>query len=236
MNILVVDDEDIICSGMVKMVQSIRPTSTVTGFTEAAEAIEYLRCFPCDVVFLDIQMQGINGLELARTIKLLQPKCNIVFVTAYSEYQGEAWKMHVSGYVLKPVTKERLAEELEELRIPVQAQKAFYVRTFGHFEVFENGNPVMFQYSKTKEMFAYLIDRRGAMVTNRELIGVLWGDEEIRENYFKRLRQDLLDTLRRIGRESILIRQRGSLGLDALQIPCDYYACSIENRSSSLQE
>ena len=90
MNILIVDDEEIICSGMVKMVRSIRPTATGTGFTEASEAVEYLRGSSCDLVFLDIQMPGTDGLELARTIKFLQPRCNIVFVTAYSEYQGEA--------------------------------------------------------------------------------------------------------------------------------------------------
>ena len=223
MNIVIVDDEQIICAGMVKLLQSIRPKAAVRGFTEAAEAVEYLRTENCDVVFLDIQMPDINGIELAREIKLLQPRCNIVFVTAYSEYQGVAWQMHVSGYVLKPVTRERLAEELENLRIPVTENEKFFVRAFGNFEIFQNGIPLKFQYTKTKELFAYLIDRRGAMVSNRELISVLWGDDEIRENYFKRLRQDLLDKLREIGMESILIRQWGSLGLDAAQISCDYY-------------
>ena len=224
MNIVIVDDEQIICSGIVKMVQGLRPAANVRGFTDAAEALEYLRSEPADVVFLDIQMPDINGLDLARRIKLLQPHCNVVFVTAYSEYAGEAWELHASGYVLKPVTRERLAEELDELRIQVPENEAFAVRTFGNFEVFHNGVPVKFLYTKTKELFAYLIDRRGAMVSNRELISVLWGNDEIRDNYFKRLRQDLLETLREIGQESILIRHRGSLGLDAANIHCDYYA------------
>ena len=224
MNIVIVDDEQIICAGMVKMVQDIRPNASVSGFTEAAEALEHLRSVPCDVIFLDIQMPEINGIEFARQIKLLQPRCNVVFVTAYSEYQGEAWKMHASGYVLKPVTRERLAEELKELRIPVPEVEKLFVRTFGNFEVFHNGIPIKFQYNKTKELFAYLIDRRGSVVTNRELISVLWGDDEIRENYYKRLRQDLLDTLRGIGQESILVRQWGGLGVNPAKIPCDYYS------------
>ena len=119
MNIVIVDDEQIICAGMVKMVQSIQPKADVRGFTEATEALEYLRSSTCDVVFLDIQMPDINGLDFARRIKRMQPRCNVVFVTAYSEYAGEAWKVHASGYVLKPVTRERLAEEMKELRIPV---------------------------------------------------------------------------------------------------------------------
>lgn len=64
------------------------------------------------MAFLDIDMRGTNGMELAKRLKENQPKINIIFVTGYSEYMGDAFSIHASGYVLKPPTKEKIELEI----------------------------------------------------------------------------------------------------------------------------
>ena len=77
----------------------------------------------CDVAFLDIHMRGMTGVQVAKKLKEINPKLNIIFVTGFSEYKGEAMDMKASGYIMKPVTKEEVAQELEELRFPIVPKK-----------------------------------------------------------------------------------------------------------------
>ena len=93
--------------------------------------------------------------------------------------------------MLKPIRAEALLEELGDLRHPVQrGDDLLHVRTFGDIEVFFHDQPLIFRYQKTKEMLAYLIDRRGAMVESDTLITILWGGETDRSNYFKQIGKD----------------------------------------------
>lgn len=224
MEIIIVDDEDIILSGEQKLVQKCVPNARVQAFRSPEEALEYLRRIPVDVVFLDIEMPGYDGVTLAKKMKLIRPRVNIIFATAYRDYYEAAMSLRVSGYLLKPLKETEVLEELENLRFPLNpTNSGLFVRTFGSFEVFYDGRPLLFRYQKTKELFAYLIDRRGSMVSRDELITILWGGETERDSYYKQIQKDLSDTLCSIGKGDILIKQRGSVGVLANLINCDYY-------------
>ena len=135
MNILAVDDEKIALEGLIQSIQKVVPDAEVAGFRRGDLAMEYASKNPVDVAFLDIEMRGENGLELAKKIKEIYPNRNIVFTTGYSEYAGEAFGMHASGYVMKPVTPEKIEKELGELRHPVETSKnRVSCRTFGNFD------------------------------------------------------------------------------------------------------
>ena len=97
-------------------VQEACPTAQVSKFQSAQEALRFLENNQCDVAFLDIHMRGCDGLTLAKKLKDLNPRCNIIFVTGYSEYAAEALSMHASGYIIKPVGAEAVQTELEDLR------------------------------------------------------------------------------------------------------------------------
>ena len=224
MQVIVVDDEPIILRGETALVQKVLPQADVNSFSSPKEAMQFARSNRVDIALLDIRMNGGSGVELGRSLKWLQPEVNIIFCTAFDDYYADALQMHASGYLLKPLQEDRLLEELQDLRHPIAAvEDRLFARAFGDFEVFYNDKPLLFRYQKTKELFAYLIDRRGAMVTSEALITVLWGGETDRSNFFKQVRKDLNDTLAEIGYEDILLRRRGSLGLLTDRIDCDYY-------------
>ncbi len=221
---LVAEDEPIILKGEMDVLRSCVPQADVHGFTEPEQVLTFIKQEPADVVFLDIRMPGCSGLELAREIKALCPRTNIIFVTAYDDYYKEALELHVSGYILKPMTAEDVTVELAELRYPkTPDQTGLFVRAFGDFEAFYNGVPLHFRYQKTRELFAYLIDRCGAVVTAGEIIAILWEGQTDKKEYYKQVRKDLIDTLKETGCEDILFIRRGGIGIITEKIRCDYY-------------
>lgn len=169
-------------------------------------------------------MPSIDGVTLAKKIKLLQPRANIIFATGYAEYMPDAFLLNVSGYLLKPVTTKSVREQLDILRFPVQAQatKALRLQCFGNFEAFLSNRPIHFSHSKTKEVLAYLTFRRGAVCTNNEIMAAIWEDES-HASYFRDLRNDLVNTLNMNGCGNTLEISRGKMALIAEKVDCDYY-------------
>ena len=185
MTILAVDDEKPSLAAIVEELKQLFAEAQVLGFRKPTEALAAVQEQPCEIAFLDIEMKEMDGITLAKRIKRLYPQTNIIFTTGYSEYSGEAFSLHASGYLMKPIFPEMIREELENLRHPVkmESSKKLQASTFGNFEVYANGEPMTFHYSKTKELLAYLIDREGAVCTNKELMSVLWESDEPHLSY-----------------------------------------------------
>jgi len=224
LTIIIVDDERIILEGELRTARSCLPDAEIHGFGKSAEALVFCEKETVDVALLDIEMQDMNGITLADRIKDIQPRCNIIFMTAYSSYSLQAIRSHASGYMLKPMSEKQLLAEIADLRYPVESEeKRLTVRAFGDFEVFFDGKPLAFKYQKTKELFALLIDRRGALVSGADLMSVLWENDENKLSYIKQLRRDLKLTLDRVGCSDVIIKARGSMGVITAKISCDYY-------------
>ena len=184
-----------------------------------------------DIVWLDIEMPGMNGLELAAEIKTVLPDTNIVFVTGYSDYAVDAFGMHVSGYVLKPVTKDRLLDEIANLRIPLKDEpddkNRLRVQCFGNFEVFGRDGIVKFGRSLSKEAFAYLIDRRGAGCTVAEICAILWEDRTADKGLKSQCRVvmgALKKDLEQVGAGNVIVKNWNTWGIDTNKVECDYYS------------
>ena len=145
MHILATDDEQSALNILIGAIQEAVPLATVHGFRSPLEALEFMKETPCEVAFLDIQMREMSGIVLARKLKELYPKLNIIFVTGYSQYANEAFALHASGYVYKPVTADKIVVEMENLRTPVKwKEKGICVNTFGNFEVIVNADHLYF--------------------------------------------------------------------------------------------
>lgn len=227
MNIIAVDDERLALESLLNAIQKAVPDGVLHGFRSPEKALEYMKAASCDVAFLDIEMRGMNGIELAKKMKLLNPRINVIFTTGYSDYTGEAFSIHASGYVMKPVTAEKIEEEIQELRHPIQMQskKRVRIQTFGNFEVFVDEQPIKFQYNRTRELLAYLVDRNGSMCSNAELIDVLWeyDDSGDHNSYLKAIKSDLFSVFEKLECEDVLVRQRGKIGIQTEKVDCDYF-------------
>jgi two-component SAPR family response regulator len=223
MKILAVDDEIIALEGLVKSIKEADSSAQVFSFRFADEAIKFMEKNICDVAFLDIEMYGINGVNLANELIKINPNVNIVFSTGYGNYRDVAFDMHASGYILKPITPEKVKKELLNLRKPVKEAYKLQISVFGNFEVYFDGNPLKFKYSKSKELLAYLVDRNGALCTVSELIAVLFEEDEGHQTYFKSIRKDLIDTLTQVGCVDAIVIQHGKLGINKENVYCSYF-------------
>lgn len=94
------------------------PNAIITGFTKPSEAIEFARANRIVLAFLDIELGKTNGLDLCRTLLALNPRTNVIFLTAYVEYSFDAWSTGASGFTLKPITPESVRAQLKNLRYP----------------------------------------------------------------------------------------------------------------------
>lgn len=233
MRIIAVDDEKIALESLSSAIKAIVTEDDVVSFRYPEDALEYAKENHCDIAFLDVEMAGISGIDLASELKKYNSEINIVFCTGYGNYRDAAFDLHASGYLMKPITPEKVKRELENLRRPIFEKKRLKVQTFGNFEVYMDGKPVAFKYRRTKELFAYLIDRAGAMCTVGEIIGILFEDEGGREDYFQKLRRDLLSSLEELGCASVIVHKRGMLGVVVSEIQCDYYDCLSHKKDFS---
>ena len=229
MRILCVDDEPLMLRMLEKAVRGAKPDADITAYRKQTELLEDAKQNGCDVAFLDIHMRGMNGVELAKALKAINPKMNIIFVTGFSEYKGDAMDMKASGYIMKPVTAEDVKAELEDLRFPIvpKSNVLLRVQCFGNFDVFKpNGERVHFERSRAKENFDYLVHKQGSACTTRELAAVLFEDEPYDKkqlNYMQQLFFQLFKSLRAVGAESAVIKDYNSLSVNTDVLDCDYY-------------
>jgi two-component SAPR family response regulator len=228
MNILAIDDNVLALEELVSSIKEACPDDEIHSFSKPSELLDYAKENVCDIAFLDIEMWGMNGIELAQNLKEIHGKINIVFVTGYSKYALDSYTVKASDYVMKPVTKEAVKEALENLRCPLKTEpdKRVRVQTFGNFEVFIDENPVLFTRSKTKELFAYLVSRKGALCSNNEIAAVIWEnkkDTPSLQSHFRILVADLIKTLKFFNVENIIIRKWKQLAVVPGKISCDFY-------------
>lgn len=233
MTVIVVDDEPMALRNLEMKLDSIEYVNKAVCFASGEEALDWLAGHPADAALLDVNMRRMDGLTCAKRLKELQPDCAVVFVTGYSEYAVEAFALRASGFLVKPASVESVRRELDYIRqrMPLpqplpQAPQRLRVQCFGNFEVFCDGEPVRFARSKTKELLAYLVDRRGAAVAGGELCAVLWEDKPDTLGVHSMLRAliaDLRHSLQDVQAENVLMRSRNSIAVLPEAIDCDFY-------------
>ncbi len=225
---LTVDDRQLIVIMIQNILQHLDPGGTHLGANRGEDALKLADENPIDVAFLDIQMPGMSGLELAKKLQERYPLVNIVFITGYKDYMESAFELYASSYIVKPVTSEAIQGALSHLRYRREEihGKPITVSCFGSFEVFYDGKPMRFSRSKTKELFAYLVDQHGTTCTNDMIMGNLWPDKPITDTNKSMLRtliSDLRSSFEAIGEPDIIIRNKNGIAVDVSRIDCDYY-------------
>ena len=233
MKIICIDDEPLILNMTAALCRELPAEPEVCSFANAKDALHWLENHTADIALLDINLPDMNGIELAARMREADPALSIIFLTGYSEFAVDAFRLHASGYLLKPVNKQRLKEEIDlamqrhaEQNASPEKGARVSARTFGEFDLYANGTVVSFPRSKAKELLAYLIDRQGGSITRATAFAVLWEDGVYDRSMQKQLDvviRSLRATLKNVGAEDILEMKQGALRICTEKLDCDLY-------------
>ena len=225
MKAIAVDDEIYMLENLQEAVSVSSDIETVEAFFSCSAALAYATENPIDIAFLDINMRGIGGLGLAEKLLELQPNCKIVFCTGHEEYAVSAFQLHVSGYLMKPITPEAVQKEIDHIKGVKATEKLLTIRCFGNFEVFHNGEVLPFKRKKAKELLAVLIDRNGSGMTAKQICVILFPadtDDTKNSAYLRQLVLDLKNTLKTIRAEDVFKHDTPYYRVDTNLVRCDY--------------
>ena len=221
MKTITVDDNHGILDLMRYILRQIDPDG-VHYFADAAETgLSLIESEGIRIVFLDIEMPGMSGEEVAQDLLNKYGMIDIIFITGHEEYALSAHKLHCCAFVTKPFGEEDIAEALKWLRLPVRNAPMLKACCREHFALYANGQPLQFKKERTTELFAYLLYKNGADTTNAELIEALWGEESDKQDLLRKYIKDMRDCLAEIGAEELLSKKRGSICLNRDDIEVD---------------
>ena len=222
---IAVDDEILMLGALVKAISASPDIKEVAKFSDCEEALAFVWKHPVDIAFLDINMRGMGGLALAERILAARPNCKIVFCTGYEEYAIHAFKLHASGYLMKPISAEDVQAEINNIKGVKEKQKLLKVKCFGNFEAYAKDEKLVFKRAKTKELFAYLVDRKGAGMTAKEICVALFPEDtdDVKNSaYLRQLVLDMKSTLKAVGAENVFRHEKPYYRIDTSLIDCDY--------------
>ena len=228
MKAICVDDERILAEDIARMCNELDGIDEVKSFVRSDDALVWVENNHVDLALLDIDMPGMNGIDLAAAIKEKQPDAAIIFLTAYSQYALDAFSVHASGYLMKPITKQALESEVSYALSKKKSHLAGHIviRTFDHFDVYVDDAPISFRLAKSKEILAYLVDKQGNGVTRADLFAAVWEDRPYDRKMQKQLDvyiRSLRQTLEDHHISEIMEMKRGILRVRPDSFVCDLY-------------
>ena len=118
-HIIIVDDNKVILSDSLAVLDEVMPSATIRGFIWPQQAIEYARANQVALAVLDIELGTASGFELCQTLLDISPRTNVIFLTAYPDYSLSAWDSNACGFIVKPLTPEKVYRQLAKLRYPI---------------------------------------------------------------------------------------------------------------------
>ena len=221
---IAVDDEALMLGALVAALEASPDITEIAKFSDCEAALNFAKNTHVDIAFLDINMRGMGGLALAESILAARPDCKIVFCTGYEEYAIPAFRLHASGYLMKPISAEDVQGEIDNIKGIYKKERLLTVKCFGNFEVYVKNEALVFKRLKTKELFAFLVDRNGAGMTAKQICAVLFPDDtDDTKNsaYLRQLVMDLKNTLKSVGAEAVLCHETPCYRVDTNLIKCD---------------
>ncbi|MBD8028591.1 response regulator [Ureibacillus sp. Re31] len=188
---ILADDEPLSIELMKKRLTDM-DVEIIGAYTDAYSLISDLKNISFNTAFLDIQMPGISGMDLAALIHEENPAVQIVFVTAHRDYAIQAFELETTDYLLKPVLKERLHKTIdrikERLKEEHQSESMNYsdlpsleIRCFKQFSLSFNGEPILWKSAKIKELFAFFLMHLDTPIHRDLLIDKLWQDHDYKK-------------------------------------------------------
>ncbi|MGG1518707.1 response regulator [Paenibacillus oryzisoli] len=161
---LLIDDERLALLQLDKMLKELTSLTVTAAYTDPAEALQAARLSQPDIVFLDIHMPEINGMQVADELLQTCPSAKIIFMTAYDVYAIEAFEFNQLDYVLKPLQRSRLIQTVQ--RVEERNNRA-------SCELAPLPD-IPWRTTQAQELFAYLLHHRNCLVSKERLADTFW--------------------------------------------------------------
>jgi two-component system LytT family response regulator len=182
---IIIDDERHAIREIEHFLEEYPEIEVAATYTDPLKALEELKVRNPQLVFLDINMPGMQGMDVGARILDAFPEMKIVFVTAYEQYAIEAFDLNAIDYILKPIQRARFEKTMRKIskgitKDVVSSVKRLVIKSFGMFRIgWENELPIKWRTEKTKELFAYLLMHAGLELSRDLIIDALWGDTDV---------------------------------------------------------
>lgn len=236
MRIIYVDDERPAIENFKFTVADFNDVESLNCFQSGEEAIDYAKNNKVDAAFLDMEMPGIHGLDLARELQKINDKTRIVFVTAYGEFALEAFGVDAVGYVLKPYSAADIRKQLSKCSYRALPSHRVVIETMPNLNVTVDGITLRIPSAKSREMLAFLIDcgERGFSVG--ECIAKLWPERPADSSTLSLCRMTwkrLVSAFERFGAENILYTADGRRHINTEAVSCDLYRILADDKQAA---
>ncbi|MBO9609807.1 MAG: response regulator [Paenibacillaceae bacterium] len=196
MKVILIDDEELALTYLEYQLLMIGDIEIVGKYTDPIQGRQAIEENEVDLIFLDIRIPVLNGVELAGNLLEHKPDLHIVFVSSYDEYALKAFELNVMDYVLKPVSMDRLKLTVQRVKrrklkitdsssVP-NGEGEWQIRMFGEFIISEGDQErfsLHWRTAKAQEIFFYLLHHRGKVVSKANLIEMLWLDFDLQKAY-----------------------------------------------------
>lgn len=226
MRVIYVDDEKPALDNFRLTADHISEITELNLFQDGKKALDFISRHTADVAFLDMNMPGIHGLELAKKLKLQDENIRIVFVTAFGEYALDAWAVDATGYLLKPYAVSDIRKELNKCSYHPLPSKKVMIKTIPMLSISVYGKPLHISAAKPRELFALLVDRGESGITTNEVISYLWPERLNDANTQSLMRMTykrLSDILEEAGVGNLIDSHENRRFLRTELVDCDLY-------------
>lgn len=228
MRTILVDDEKWNLVQMKQEMDGFSQIKFVGAFEDPREALSYAKENLVEFAILDVEMPFMNGIELGRKLRAVNPDIILIYLTGYEQYIKDAiLDLKADYYLLKPYTSQDIKEIVKRaIALSGRLKKRVQVKTFGVFEVYIDGELIHFANRKAKELLALCIHMEGAHVTLENAVDTLWEDHPF-DNGVKSLYRKAVIYLNGIFRdhdmEEVFENGRGYCCVNPQNVDCDYY-------------
>lgn len=232
-NVVVVEDEKPILDLMKRLISKNQYLNVIGEFTSSKEALLNIPKLNPDVAFLDVEIPGMNGIELAREITRYNENIEVTFVTAYEKYAVEAFKVNAINYILKPITEEEIDFTVARLlkkypkAVDDRKGKIYGLYCLGNLKLYEGTKNLEIKWptAKTEELFSFLIYHKGDIINKWNLCETLWSakDPDSAEHNLHNTIYRLKSTLKKIGINNVIKYEAKGYKLNLNDFYCDAF-------------
>lgn len=228
MRVMLVDEKPIDLNLFETECAALPDFEVAATFSEPQDALDYAKEHPVDLVALDTVFPQTDGFTLAEKLRQIRPEMIVIFVTEHTEHAADAIRNKADYIVFKPCTKEAVTDALVRARyLRPRLSKRISAHTFGKFDLYVNGERVIFSTKKAKELAALCISQRGGTVSTYEIIEKLWVGSKVQRasetSGYRKAIKSMLETFKAYHIEDIFERKYGSCRIVPTDIDCDYY-------------